>query len=205
MSIKILGGFARGQYIEVPKGDLIRPTSIMLRRRVFDFFQTLDGVIFVDLCAGSGAMGFEAWSRGAAHVYFNESSKQVIRILEENRENLLIRNGNKKTGAISCSHFPAERWIKTFRDIYEKFSEEQKSETIIFIDPPYSEKKVYTDIITQLTAEPWFFGQLWIESDPVKGIPYEEWEKRGLIRSKIFEQGDNYIYVTNFPQSTANL
>ncbi len=202
MSIKILGGFARGQVIEVPKGDLIRPTTIMLRRRIFDFFQTLDGVIFVDLCAGSGAMGFEAWSRGASHVYLNEVSKQVIRLLEDNRETLILKNGNKKTGAISCSHFPAERWIKTFRALYETFSEVKKSETILFIDPPYSEKKVYTDIVAELTKEPWFFGQLWIESDPEKGIPWEEWNAHGLICAKLFQQGDNYIYVTNFPHSS---
>jgi len=205
VSIKILGGFARGQLLEVPKGDLIRPTSVMLRRRVFDFFQSLEGVVFVDLCAGSGAMGFEAWSRGAVHVYFNEVSKQVIRILEENRENLLLSNHHKKVGEISCSHFPAEKWIKSFRNIYENFTEEQKNETIIFIDPPYSEKKIYEEVIEQLIKEPWFFGQLWIESDPQKGIPREHWEKRGLICAKLFEQGDNYIYVTNFPQGNENM
>ena len=65
MSVKILGGFARGLNLLVPKGDLIRPTSIMLKRRVFDFFQRMDDKIFIDLCAGSGAVGLEAWSRGA--------------------------------------------------------------------------------------------------------------------------------------------
>lgn len=201
MSIKILGGFARGQLLDVPKGDLIRPTSVMLRRRIFDYFQTLDDVVFVDLCAGSGAMGFEAWSRGASKVYLNEVSKAVIRILEENRESILLRNHHKKTGEIICSHHPAERWLKTFRSQYETFSDEQKSETIIFVDPPYSEKSVYEEIIRQLTAESWFFGQLWIESDPLKGIPKERWAEKGLHCAKLFEQGDNYIYVTNFPQS----
>jgi 16S rRNA (guanine966-N2)-methyltransferase len=199
MSVKILGGFARGQLLDVPKGDLIRPTSVMLRRRIFDFYQTLDGVIFVDLCAGSGAMGFEAWSRGASHIYLNEVSKNVIRFLEENRENVLLRNHHKKTGEISCSHFPAERWIKTFKTNYEKLSDDQKAETIIFIDPPYSEKKIYHDVIDQLTKEPWFFGQLWIESDPQKGIPKEHWASIGLTCDKLFEQGENYIFVTNFP------
>ena len=58
MSIKILGGFARGQVLAVPKTDSIRPTSVMLRRRIYDFFQDLDGFYFLDICAGSGAMGF---------------------------------------------------------------------------------------------------------------------------------------------------
>lgn len=201
MSIKILGGFARGQFLSVPKGDVIRPTSVMLRRRIFDYFQSLDGVVFVDLCAGSGAMGFEAWSRGASIVYLNEVSRHVLKTLEENRENLLLRNHHKKTGQIICSNSPAEKFIKNFREIYEKFDEEQKNETIIFLDPPYSLKEIYFDIVKALTEEAWYFGQLWIESDPKKGLPHTIWNEQGLLAAKLFEQGENYIFVTNFPQS----
>lgn len=200
MSIKILGGFARGQLLAVPKGDLIRPTSVMLKRRIYDAYQTLDDVIFVDLCAGSGAMGFEAWSRGAKKIYLNEVSKQVLKRLEENRENLLLRNHHKKNGEIVCTNFPAEKWIKQFRLEYEKFSDAEKEETVIFLDPPYSDKHIYNDIISYLLSEPWYFGQLWIESDPLKGLSQESVKKFGLTPIKIFEQGDSYIFVTNFPQ-----
>ena len=100
MSIKILGGFARGQILSVPKGDIIRPTSVLLKRRIFDFYQDMDEVVFVDLCAGSGAMGFEAWSRGAALVFLNETNRHVSKILQENRENLLLKNHHKKIGEI---------------------------------------------------------------------------------------------------------
>lgn len=201
MSIKILGGFARGQLLSVPKGDTIRPTSVMLRRRIFDFYQKLDDVIFVDLCAGSGAMGFEAWSRGANKVYLNEVSRHVLMTLEENRENLLLKNHHKKTGEIICSNMPAEKLIKQFKLNYLNLSDEQKSETIIFLDPPYSMKSIYFDVIKAITEEPWYFGQLWIESDPKKGIPKDSWQEHGISQSKIFEQGESYILVTNFPQS----
>ena len=200
MSLKILGGFARGQVVAVPKADLIRPTSIMLRRRVYDFFQDLDGVTFVDLCAGSGAMGFEAWSRGSKRVYLNEFNRHVLKILEENRENFLVRNHHKKNGEILCSFFAAEKWIKQFRIEYEKFSDIEKSETVIFLDPPYSEKNIYSDVIKFILSEPWYFGQLWIESDPKKGLSQAVLTEWGLIPKKVFEQGDNYIFVTNFPQ-----
>ncbi|AUN97217.1 hypothetical protein DOM21_15575 [Bacteriovorax stolpii] len=200
MSLKILGGFARGQVLAVPKGDLIRPTSVMLRRRIYDFYQDMDGVTFVDLCAGSGAMGFEAWSRGAFRIYLNEVNRHVLKTLEENRENLLVRNHHKKNGEILCSHFPAEKLIKQFRVDYEKLTDAQKEETVIFLDPPYSEKNIYIDVIKYLQAEPWFFGQLWVESDPKKGIPKEALSDMGLKAEKIYEQGDSYIFVTNFPQ-----
>ncbi|MGZ3786993.1 MAG: RsmD family RNA methyltransferase [Bacteriovorax sp.] len=201
MSIKILGGFARGQFLSVPKGDVIRPTSVMLRRRIYDYFQQLDGFVFVDLCAGSGAMGFEAWSRGASKIYLNEVSRHVLRTLEENRENLLLKNHHKKNGEIFCSNMPAEKFIHQFKNTYQALSEEQKKDTIIFLDPPYSLKSIYADVIRALTSESWYFGQLWIESDPKKGLPSSTWEEHNLRPFKIFEQGENYIFVTIFPPS----
>jgi 16S rRNA (guanine966-N2)-methyltransferase len=205
MSIKILGGFARGQVLEVPKGDFIRPTSVMLRRRIYDFFQDLNGFSFVDICAGSGAMGFEAWSRGASRVYLNEVSKHVLKTLERNREDLLIKNHHKNPGEIKISNSPAEKFVGLFKKTYMGFSPEEKKETIIFLDPPYSLKNIYYDVLKELlpkeNEEPWYFGQLWIESDPKKGIPSSTWHDYKLETTKLFEQGENYIFVTIFPQS----
>lgn len=200
MSIKILGGFARGQLLAVPKGDLIRPTSVLLKRRVFDYFQEMNGVVFVDLCAGSGAMGFEAWSRGAELVFLNEMNRHVIKCLEENRETLIIKNDHKKTGAIECSGMTAENFIKHFKIRYQSLDKDLQENTVIFLDPPYSEKKIYTDIVQFLKEEEWFIGQLWIESDRHKGIPFTEWESHKISTGKLFEQGDSYILITNFPQ-----
>ncbi len=206
MSVKILGGFARGQSLSIPKGDFVRPTSVMLRRRIFDYYQKLDDCIFVDICAGSGAMGFEAWSRGAEVIYLNEANRQVIKSLEENRENLLLKNHHKKNGRIVCSHTTAEKFILHFKDIYATFSADQKEQTIIFLDPPYAQQSIYFDVVKELTShdtnESWFFGQLWIESDPVKGIAMSKWSTLSLTSFKTFEQGDSYIFVTNFPQNS---
>ena len=205
MSIKILGGFARGQVLDVPKSVPIRPTSVMLRRRIYDFFQDLEDFSFVDLCAGSGAMGFEAWSRGASTVYLNEVSKHVLKTLENNRENLLIKNHHKKSGNIKISNISAEKFICQFKAEYQKFTDEQKSQTVIFLDPPYALKSIYFDVVKELlggpSKEPWYYGQLWIESDPKKGIPISEWNNYNLPANKLFEQGENYIFVTIFPKS----
>ncbi len=200
MSLKILGGFARSQILTVPKGDLVRPTSVMLRRRIFDFYQELSEVYFVDLCAGSGAVGFEAWSRGASRVYLNEFNRHVLKMLEENRENLLVKNHHKKTGELICSFLPAQKFIKQFKIEYSNFSEKEKQETILFLDPPYSEKTIYSEVIQVLLEESWYFGQLWLESDPKKGLSLDQVQSLGLAPRKIYEQGDSYIFVTNFPQ-----
>ena len=65
MSIKILAGELKGMGIAVPSSDQLRPTSIMLRKKIFDASQGLDIRWFVDLLAGSGSVGLEAVSRGA--------------------------------------------------------------------------------------------------------------------------------------------
>jgi hypothetical protein len=74
MSIQILGGLARGRTLDVPTGNLIRPTSVMLRRRLFDARQDMSSFHFYDLCSGSGSVGIEAWSRGAEALFLNEKN-----------------------------------------------------------------------------------------------------------------------------------
>jgi 16S rRNA (guanine966-N2)-methyltransferase len=200
LSVKILGGFARGQVLKVPKGALIRPTSVLLKRRIFDFYQDLNEIIFIDLCAGSGAMGFEAWSRGATRVYLNEINRHVLMSLEENRESLLVKNNHKKCGDIICKAMTAAKFLHTLRDEYQKLDEDQQENTVIFLDPPYSEKKIYEEIVEYLQDKKWFRGQLWIESDGLKGFKSQHWIDLKFTPQKIFEQGDSYIFVTNFPQ-----
>ena len=201
MSLKILGGFARGQVIHVTKGITVRPTSVLLKRRIFDFYQDFREIIFIDLCAGSGAMGFEAWSRGASRIYLNEVNRHVLKTLEENRESLLLKNNFKNAGEIICKNMPAEKILKILREEYSQLDKDQQENTVIFLDPPYSEKKVYQDVIEILKDKAWFLGQLWIESEGLKGFGKEYWNEHQLAPFKIFEQGDSYIYVTNFPQN----
>ena len=93
MSLKILGGKAKGFTISVPPADTIRPMQVMLKRRVFDSYQNLEGVTFVDLCAGSGAVGLEAWSRGADEIYYSEKVYQVCFQTSGNLKSHTTRRG----------------------------------------------------------------------------------------------------------------
>ena len=130
MSVKILGGCYKGSKIAVPpKGT--RPTAVLLRRRYFDSVQDLSGRLFVDLCAGSGAMGFEAVSRGACAVHFIDEGRQQVSYLKKNIDSLGISNGSA-----FVHRSDAIKWLKQNINIFSK-------DAIIFFDPPYDDKSLY--------------------------------------------------------------
>jgi len=87
---RIIAGVAGGRRIAVPRGDPAhptRPTSDRVREALFSALVAnpgLDGVAVLDLCAGSGALGLEALSRGAAHALFVEADRRAAVVLRRN-------------------------------------------------------------------------------------------------------------------------
>jgi len=87
--LRIIAGELRGRRIRVPPGELVRPTPDRVREALFDILgQRLDGFRVLDLYAGTGALGLEALSRGAAHATFVEIDARVRSILAQNAEAL---------------------------------------------------------------------------------------------------------------------
>ena len=85
--VRITGGVWRGRKLEVPDG--IRPTTELARKAAFDILgEAIRGARVLDACAGSGAYGLEALSRGAAHVTFVEADRKVAEVLRGNAERL---------------------------------------------------------------------------------------------------------------------
>lgn len=197
MAVKILGGTAKGFSLQTPKGNLIRPTSIVLRRKAFDTYQDWEDWIFVDACAGTGAMGLEAWSRGARRVYFIEKNEKVYSILSENLRK--IRKSYKdqfESIELVSINQSIESWLTGFRGAYAKLSEEEKSKCLIFLDPPYKSKDVYEKVIfKKLIGEKWFKGWLWIESDEKKGLLPSELEDKGISFYDFIAQSNSYLAV----------
>jgi 16S rRNA (guanine966-N2)-methyltransferase len=189
MSIKILGGTARGYSLAVPKTFSTRPTSVMIRRKLFDWRQGLEGFTFIDLCAGSGAMGFEALSRGAVKVCLNDNNRQAFVTLKKNAETFLpaFRMGKD---VVHITAHEAEKWI-THELNYQLTAPE---DTIIYIDPPYSEHALYFKIIDALKAAG-YPGEVWIESDKMTGPKMET--ITGAVGSviKTVESGDHFVVV----------
>jgi len=197
MSIKILGGKAKGTNLFLPDEKLVRPTLVLLKRRIFDSFQNLEGVTFLDGCAGSGAMGLEAWSRGSNEVYLVEPNQKVLPVLKKNVEK--VHNSFSEALAnIEIISLPLRKYLKIFKENYLNWDKEKKENTIIFLDPPYHMEKLYKSVITDLQEDNWFEGQLWIESDKKIGVPIVYWEDLGLDIIRTYAQSQSYILVVNF-------
>ncbi|MDH2416945.1 16S rRNA (guanine(966)-N(2))-methyltransferase RsmD [Nocardioides sp. CER19] len=89
---RIIGGTAGGRRLATPKGDQTRPTSDRVREALFSALDSwagsLHGLRFLDLYAGSGAIGLEAWSRGAAAVTLVESDRRTAALVASNARSL---------------------------------------------------------------------------------------------------------------------
>ena len=125
--MRVTGGVLRGRTIVVPKGSAVRPTQDRVRLALFSSLASrIPACRFLDLFAGSGAVGLEAWSRGATHVCWVEQSGRVWPVLRRNVEGL-CRTGEGGT----CRVVRAEglRFLDSAeaREVFD----------IIFADPPY--------------------------------------------------------------------
>ena len=139
--MRITGGEFGGRNLKVPKSDAIRPTQDRVREAVFNIIQfEVAGSDFLDLFAGSGAVGLEALSRGAKSVTFVEANRRHLAVLNENLTTTLGRTGDARRETVAAD---AYRWISTYSG--PGFS-------IGFADPPYAlgEEKGYAQVLATL-------------------------------------------------------
>lgn len=128
--MRILSGLYKGRSLVSPKGKETRPTLAKVRGALFDSLQgCLEGGRFLDLFAGSGAMGFEAMSRGASYVCWVEESAVAVRCIMQNREQLQIE---RQRGDVQRQDVFV--WL-------EKAAAKQRPFDWIFADPPYGGKE----------------------------------------------------------------
>jgi 16S rRNA (guanine966-N2)-methyltransferase len=89
--MRVVAGELKGRRIEAPAGDRTRPTTDKVREAVFNALgslEVIEGATFLDLFAGTGAMGIEALSRGAAHCTFVENDRSALAVLRRNLDTL---------------------------------------------------------------------------------------------------------------------
>jgi len=124
--MRITTGKYRNRKLHMPKG--IRPTQDKVRKAIFDILGDISGLTFLELFAGSGAVGFEALSRGVAQLTLVECNANSVLAI---KRNIALLNA----GGCKLYYLEAEKAVKLL-------SLDKKSFDIIFIDPPYYKGRV---------------------------------------------------------------
>lgn len=117
--MRIIAGTHRGHRIAAPKGRDTRPTSDRVRENAFNLIGPVDDAEVLDLFAGSGALGLEALSRGAAHATFVESDRDAARTIDANLEKLGLHATVLRMDAVRA------------------LQQERRTYDLILCDPPY--------------------------------------------------------------------
>ncbi len=124
--IRITGGLLRGRRIGVPRKNELRPTQDRVREAVFNSIgPRLPGAKVLDLFAGTGALGLEAWSRGAGEVWWVEREPLLVAALEKNVRALCVDGG-----ATHCVQADAYSFLDQPPDAARGFD-------VVLADPPY--------------------------------------------------------------------
>jgi 16S rRNA (guanine966-N2)-methyltransferase len=119
--VRIIGGEHRGRRIAVPDRPGLRPTPDRVRETLFNWLgQRLDGLACLDLFSGSGALGFEAASRGASRVVMVENDRTAFRALEEARKAIGF-------ASVELVFGDAFDYLKRADDVFD----------VVFLDPPF--------------------------------------------------------------------
>ena len=139
--MRVIAGTFRSRQLVAPRGMQTRPTSDRLRETLFNIIAPrLEGSRFVDLYAGTGAVGIEALSRGASHVWFAENSEPALASLRQNLSALRVTRGftveDRGAGAM-----------------LQRLSKLTPPVDLVFLDPPYEAEDEYSGTLN-------FFGSV---------------------------------------------
>lgn len=168
--MRIIAGEYKGRNLKSPPSLNVRPTSDRLRETLFNVIAPLiEGARFLDLCAGSGAVGIEALSRGASHVTFVDRSRRMCKLIEAN---------------VQLCRIPEEQWVIYCSEANEFLRSMAERWDIVFFDPPYKEDYVKT--LQLLTGN----GLVIAEHHHKNQLPEIIGELR---RTRILKQGDSSL------------
>ncbi len=175
--MRIIGGTLRSRTLQAPAGMATRPTSDRLRETLFNVLAPrIADAAFLDLYAGSGAVGIEALSRGAEHVVFVERTPVALKVLRANLERLGI-SSDFRVEAGSVASFLRRAKGMGF--------------DVVFLDPPYDADAEYAAALNLLgeTARAVLAeGSIVIAEHRRKRRLEERYGV--LVRTRVLEQGD---------------
>ncbi len=138
--MRIIAGQFRSRRLKGPGSLPVRPTSDRLRQTLFDILgERVRGAVFIDAFAGTGAVGLEALSRGAARVLFVEISRRAAEVIAANLDRLAARAS-------------AEVLIGDARRILRRLAQAGVRADFLFLDPPYAEASDYRRLLQDLAG-----------------------------------------------------
>jgi 16S rRNA (guanine966-N2)-methyltransferase len=172
--VRIISGKFKSRRLKGTPPAGIRPTSDKLRETIFNILgPRIDGAVFLDGCAGMGAMGIEAISRGASFVYFVDQSRKACQIIRENLKSLEVEEG------FEILEMDLARALDRVKPPFN----------LAFLDPPYEREDIYEACLSKFGSAPLLAedGLLIIEHSKRKELPETVGDIR-KIRSLV--QGD---------------
>lgn len=179
---RIIGGTAGGRRITAPRGVQTRPTSDRVREALFSAIESwcgsLRGLRFLDLYAGSGAIGLEAWSRGAGVVTLVEQDRRTAALISENARTIGFARANVVAAAVAAT---LKRPPSAPYDI-------------AFLDPPYplGEDALAADLLA-LTAEGWLVPGALVVVERSARSPEPTWPD-GIMAGREKRYGETVLW-----------
>jgi 16S rRNA (guanine966-N2)-methyltransferase len=141
-AMRVIAGKYRSRPLRSLRGMSVRPTSDRLRETLFNVLtagnpDALAGTVWLDLFAGTGAVGIEALSRGAKQVHFIENSATAMETIGQNLQSLGITDG-------------FHLFQQEARRALSRLEQQRVTADIVFLDPPYRMKNAYTEVLRAL-------------------------------------------------------
>jgi 16S rRNA (guanine966-N2)-methyltransferase len=187
--MRVIAGTYRSRILKSLKNLALRPTSDRLRETLFNVLgPSVVGARFVDVFAGTGAVGIEALSRGAAEVVFIENHPPAVALIRKNLESLGVRSGAAVFGADA---------LRGLEMLAAKRKGDGATFDFVFLDPPYAAAEEYARVLRVLGSASFLApGSVIIAEHHKKfDLPVRA---GSLTRFRILKQGDAALSFYRF-------
>jgi 16S rRNA (guanine966-N2)-methyltransferase len=186
--VRVIGGIYGGRRLRTLRGLALRPTSDRLRETLFNILgAAVSGSVFVDLYAGSGAVGIEALSRGARQVVFIEKHRPAVAVIQRNLQRLGLSTSNLWT-----TNEQTARTLILASDALRglaRLAERGFRADFVFADPPYADAHAYTEVLEYLDRSSVLDAAAQVIFEHSRRQPLPERTRR-LTRVREVRQGD---------------
>jgi 16S rRNA (guanine(966)-N(2))-methyltransferase RsmD len=181
--MRVIAGEFRSRRLKSMPGLATRPTPDRLRETLFDILAPhIEGITFVDAYAGTGAVGIEALSRGAARAVFLEKNRGAVEVIRENLRSLGLE------ARAEVVHGAALRYLGRYHG------------EIVFLDPPYNLENEYVPVLEELGRS----SPKLVIAQHTTRFPLPE-RCGALRRRRYLRQGDNALSFYTFSETSSKL